>query len=118
MCLGVIFQTRTRCLRDNHPQKGICQNSTPIENTAMAGIQPEKLLGESKVNAEAAVDVKLIKTMLERKVASIEIEQVALRMGAGRDGIKKCKISEIKDHRKWENVQKQLSIKLDACIKV
>ena len=114
----ITIQTKTRSLRDKLlPQNGYSQINPPNQDTAEAAIKPEKLLELSQENADAAVDLKLFRTLLERKVGTLEIEQVALRVGAGKGQKRKFRIPEIKEHRVWKDVERQLTIKVESCIR-
>ena len=95
----ISIQTRTRSLRDNLPQNGYGQFNPPKQDTAEAAIKPEKLLELSQENADAAVDLKLFRTLMEKKVGTLELEQVALRAGAGKGQKRKFIIPEIKENR-------------------
>ena len=114
----ITIQTKTRCLRDKSlPQNGYSRINPPNQDTAEAAIKPEKLLELSQENVDAAVDLKLFRTLLERKVGTLEIEQVALRVGAGKGQKRKFRIPEIKEHRVWKDVERQLTIKIESCIR-
>ena len=114
----ITIQTKTRCLRDKLlPQNGYSQINPPNQDTAEAAIKPEKLLELSQENADAAVDLKLFRTLMEKKVGTLEIEQVALSVGAGKGQKRKFRIPEIKEHRVWKDVERQLTIKIESCIR-
>ena len=101
MCFQCVItiQTKTRSLRDKLPQNGYSQFNPPNQDTAEAALKPEKLLELSQENADAAVDLKLFRTLMEKKVGTLELEQVALRVGAGKGQKRKFRIPEIKEHR-------------------
>ena len=63
------------------------------------------------------MDLKLFRTLMEKKVGTLELEQVALRVGAGKGQKRKLRIPEIREHRVWRNVEKQLAIKIESCIR-
>ena len=113
----ISINTKIRSLRDSLPQNGYSQFEPPNQDTAEAALKPEKLLELSQENADAAVDLKLFRTLMEKKVGTLELEQVALRVGAGKGQKRKFRIPEIREHRVWRNVEKQLAIKIESCIR-
>ena len=69
MCLGITNNNaKTRSLRVDLPQKGFNQKHPHIEDTSDEGLQSKKLLELSTIKAEAAVDAKLFKTLLEKRI--------------------------------------------------